>query len=166
MFYTYLVEKYYFARIKQNTFWIIDLSELKNNLLELNKEVLKSGARFIFITQAINVPRYYKGVDTFNYKDILSRIDSLKNDPNYSYDAFEISALNQRLAVFYTIEFCEKYSILYINILNEVEILGSIERNEMFTDMGHKTFKGNSILGKLIGHKLNNLLKERIEAIK
>ena len=161
MLYTYLREKINFLLAKnRKDFWIINLPELRNNFLGLNAECLKSGSKFIFITQAMNFPRFYKGADTFNYKEVLNLLSSLRYDAAYKYDNEEIRMLNQRLAVFYSIELCEKYNIPYISLLNEVEKLGDIKRGEMFSDFIHQTYIGDSVLGELIGKKINNLLMQ------
>ena len=159
MLYTYQCEKANFLMgEKKKVFWVIDLPNLKNNLLGLNAECVKSGFKFIFITQAMNFPRFYKAVDTFNYKKALNLLNSLKDDRQYKYDNEEIRMLNQRLAVFYSIELCEKYDIPYINILNEVENFGDAKRGKMFSDFIHQNANGDLILGELIGGKLDNLL--------
>lgn len=159
MLYTYLCEKVSFLKGEnKKAFWVIDLAGLKDNLLGLNVECVKSGSKFIFITQAMNLQRFFKGVDTFKYEKVLNLLNSLKDDTEYKYDNEEIRMLNQRLAVFYSIELCEKHNIPYINILNEIESLGDAGRNEMFLDFIHQTHVGDSVLGELIGRSLNKFL--------
>ncbi len=161
MLYTYLCEKVNFIMgEKKKAFWVIDLPNLKNNLLGLNAECVKSGSKFIFITQAMNFPRFFRGVDTFNYEKVLNLLNFLKDDREYKYDNEEIRMLNQRLAVFYSIELCEKHDIPYINILNEIEGLGDAKRDEMFVDFIHQNANGDIVLGELIGRKLNDLLTQ------
>lgn len=160
MLYTYLVEKYHFVIMKNKRlrFWMIDLPKLKNNLLALNQEVLHCKGKFIFITQPIRMPRFYSEVDTFNYRDIIKRLNSLRKDRNYNYNCEEIGALNQRLGVFYSLEICRQYNIPYINILDQFESLSNHERDIMFIDYGHKSAQGNSLAGKLIADNLRVLL--------
>ncbi len=159
MLYTYLCEKMLFSASKNKKyFWVIDLTKLKRNFLDLNSECLKSNSKFILITQAINAPRFYEGVDTFNYEKVLNFLNSLKDGAQFKYDNEEIMILNQRLAALYLIELCENYNIPYINILNDIENLGEVKRKSMFLDFIHQTPSGDSILGELIGRKLNNLL--------
>lgn len=167
MLYTYLQEKINFLLAKRKKeVWVIDLQNLRSNFLDLNAECTNSDSKLIFITQAMNFPRYHKGVDTFNYKNVITLLNSLKIDINYKYENEEIIKLNQRIAVFYLIELCEKYNIPYIDILNPVEDFSHAKRHEMFVDFIHQTAKGDIILGELIGGKLNNLLfrKEGKEA--
>ena len=159
MLYTYLCEKTLFSTSKNKKyFWVIDLTKLKRNFLDLNSDCLASGSRFIFITQAINAPRFYKGVDTFNYEGVLDFLNSLKDGAQHEYDNEEIMILNQRLAVLYLIELCKNYNIPYINILNDIENFGETKRKSMFLDYIHQTPEGDNIFGELIGRKLNNLL--------
>jgi hypothetical protein len=160
MLYTYLVEKYYFITLKKRRLWTIDLEGLKGNLLELNREVGMGGAKFIFITQPVDMPRFFKGVDTFRWRGVLTRIQDLKNDPQYTYDTAEISFLNQRLAVLYSLDICKENNIPVINILDEIEKLDSVSRSELFYDQVHRTIKGNRAIGRLIGDKLRALLEK------
>jgi len=154
LLYTYLVEKYSFATTTDVKFWKIDVKRLQDNLERLQRVVKHSGARFVFITQAIRLPRHWKGVDTFDPNAVDALLDRLKNDSSYVYDTEEISSLNQRLAVFRSIERFKTLDIPVINILDEMEALGVDGRKPMFVDLGHLTWQGDHLVGKLVAEKL------------
>ena len=154
LLYTYLIEKFVFLTASNDYFWKIDVNELRRHSTTLAREVRSGGARFIFVTQVVQFPRMWKGVDTFDYHAVDALLDRLKADREYVYDATEISALNQRLAVFYTIDLCRNDGIPVISILDAVEALGEAGRAEMFMDLGHLTVKGDKIVGELIGRSL------------
>lgn len=157
LLYTYLVEKYSFATTKDVKFWKIDVERLQGNLERLQRVVRKSGAQFVFITQVIRLPRHWKGVDSFGPGAVDALLDRLRTDTSYAYDTEEISMLNQRLAVFRSIELFRRLNILVINILEEFEALGVDGRKDMFVDMGHLTWQGDHLVGKLVGQKLATL---------
>jgi hypothetical protein len=151
--YTYLVEKYSFATTKDVKFWKIDVQRLQGNLERLQRVVRKSGSQFVFVTQAIRLPRHWKGVDTFDPNAVDALLDRLRTDKTYAYDTEEISALNQRLAVFRSIELFRRLNVPVINILDEVEALGVEGRKPIFVDLGHLTWEGDHLVGKLVGEK-------------
>lgn len=154
LLYTYLVEKYSFVTTKDVKFWKIDVQRLQGNLERLARVVRKSGTRFVFITQAIRLPRHWKGVDTFDPNAVDALLDRLRTDKSYAYDTEEISALNQRLAVFRSIELFHRVNVPVINILDEVEVLGEDGRKPIFVDLGHLTWQGDHLVGRLVGEKL------------
>ena len=83
------------------------------------------------------------------------RLASRSGGPSsYVYDTEEISSLNQRLAVFRSIERFKTLDIPVINILDEMEALGADGRKPMFVDLGHLTWQGDHLVGKLVAEKL------------
>ena len=153
MLYTYLVEKFGLRlAAARNRFWKVDLNQLRH-FVALSRAVQESGARFVLATQIVRFPRMWKGVDTFDYRAVEALLDRLKADPDYSYDVTEISALNQRLALFRTIDLCREQNIPVVNILEAVEALGDA-RDELFSDLGHLTVKGDRLVGELIAKQL------------
>lgn len=157
MFYTYLVEKFHFLSTPDEHFWKIDVERIHRNLPDLAARVRRSGARYVFVTQVIRFPRLWKGVDTFDYRAVDALLDRLRNDRTYVYDVTEISALNQRLAVLYTLELCRQQHIPVINILEAVEALGEDGRASMFTDLGHLSVTGDRIVGRLIARQVDSV---------
>ena len=155
LLYTYLVEKYAFLKTSSDRFWKIDVNVLRRNFVELAREVQSRGGRFVFVTQVVRFSRTWKNVDTFDHDAVDRLLDRLRADRQYVYDVNEISALNQRLAVFYTIDLCREHNIPVINILEPIEALGESGRAELFMDLGHLTVKGDQIVGELIGKRLN-----------
>ena len=155
LLYTYAVEKYEFSSNRRARFWKIDVNVLKDHFTQLARDVRRRGARFVFVTQVLQFPRMWKGVDTFEYRAVDALLDRLKADPQYVYDAREISALNQRLAVIYTLDLCHEHDIRIVNILEPVEALGDAGRAEMFMDLGHLTVKGDRIVSELLAARLN-----------
>jgi hypothetical protein len=155
MLYTYLVERFG-LRMAGTRFWKVDLQQLRN-FVELSHSVRDRGARFVFATQIVRFPRMWKGIDTFDYHAVDGLLDRLRADRRYSYDVTEISALNQRLVVGYTIEQCRAEHIPVINILEPIEALGNAGRAELFTDLGHLTVKGDRTVGTLIAKGLESL---------
>lgn len=153
--YTYLVEKYAFLATSRAKFWKIDVGVLRTSFTDLAREVRSRGTRFVFITQVIQFPRMWKGVDTFDYQAVNTLLDRLKADPRYVYDVTEISALNQRLAVRYTLGLCQEQGIPAINITEPIDALGEAGRAELFMDLGHLTVKGDRVVGGLIAARLN-----------
>jgi hypothetical protein len=153
MLYTYLVEKYGLRLAAGRRFWKVDLNQLRH-FVELSRAVRSTGARFAFATQIVRFPRTWKDVDTFDYRAVDTLLDRLKADRRYSYDVNEISALNQRLALFRTLELCRELEIPVVNILDAVEALGDPGRAELFTDLGHLTVKGDRLVGELIAKGL------------
>ncbi len=154
MLYTYLVEKYAFTTTKDVKFWKIDVDRLRGNLERLSRVIRNSGAHMVFVTQAIRLPRYWKGVDTFDPDAVDALLDRLRADKTYAYDTEEISSLNQRLAVFRSIELCRRVSVPVISILDEIEALGVDGRKPMFVDLGHLTWQGDKLVGTLVAQKL------------
>lgn len=154
MLYTYVVEKFAFLTTSDDHFWKIDLERLDrrldHNFVLLASAVQNHGGRFVFVTQVIRFPRLWKGIDTFNYEVVEALLDRLRTDRQYAYDVTEISALNQRLAVLYTLELCRERGIPAINILEQVEARGDAGRAEMFIDLGHLSVKGDRIVGELV----------------
>jgi hypothetical protein len=155
--YTYLVEKYAFGTKKAVQFWKIDVERLRGNLDRLSQDVRRSGARMVFVTQVIRFPRFWKGIDTFQPAAVEALLDRLKQDPAYAYDTYEVSALNQRLAVLRSVEFCRALDVPVIDILNEFEALGDAGRARLFVDLGHLTGEGDDLVGRLAGEKLKAL---------
>jgi hypothetical protein len=153
MLYTYLVERFGLRLAGGARFWKVDLRQL-HHFVELAQSVRASGARFVFATQIVRFPRMWKGVDTFDYHAVDALLDRLKNDSSYVYDTEEISSLNQRLAVFRSIERFKTLDIPVINILDEMEALGVDGRKPMFVDLGHLTWQGDHLVGKLVAEKL------------
>lgn len=155
LLYTYLVEKYAFLATAGAKFWKIEVGTLRTSFNELAREVRRGGTRFVFITQVIRFPRMWKGVDTFDFQAVNTLLDRLKADPRYVYDVTEISALNQRLAVLYTLGLCQEHGVPAINIIEPVEALGEAGRAELFMDLGHLTVKGDRVVGGLVAARLN-----------
>src|SRR5207249_2491177 len=135
MLYTYLVERFGFRTVAGTRFWKIDTKQLRQ-VVELAQDVRDSGARFVFVTQAVRFPRWWKDVDTFNYDQVDSLLERLRADSHYAYNVTEISALNQRLAVSSTLDLCRRYQIQAIDILDKIEALGDAGRAELFSDLG------------------------------
>ncbi len=154
MLYTYAVEKFAFLTTSNDHFWKIDLNRLRRSFVPLAGTVQNGGARFVFVTQVIRFPRLWKGIDTFDYQAVDALLERLRTDRQYAYDVTEISALNQRLAVLYTLSLCREHGIPVINILDQVEAQGDAGRAEMFIDLGHLSVKGDRIVGELIGARL------------
>jgi hypothetical protein len=152
--YTYLVEKYAFSRTQDLRFWKIDVPQLHASLTQLSDAVKRSGARMVFVTQVIRFPRQWKGVDTFDPDAVDALLDKLRSDRAYTYDTQEISCLNQRLAVFRSIELCRRLNVPVVSILDEFEALGDEARRPLFLDMGHLTWQGDRLVGTLVGKKL------------
>lgn len=167
MLYTYVVEKYQFTTMTRAgagtedpfRFWKIDVASLSRNFVALADRVRASGARFILVTQPIRFPRYYRGADTFDFDQVDRLLDSLRRDPMYVYDTLEISSLNQRLAVAREVQLAREHGTPVIDILPEIEELGDAKRQEVFVDMGHRSWLGNQIVGELIGTKLRALIR-------
>jgi len=158
MLYTYLVERFGLRMAAaRSRFWKVDLKQLRH-FLELSRAVRASGAQFVFATQIVRFPRMWKGVDTFDYRAVDALLDRLKSDRSYSYDVTEISGLNQRLALRYTMELCRQQTIPIVDILEPVEALGESARNELFTDLGHLTIKGDRLVGQLIAKSLGEFV--------
>jgi len=156
--YTYLVEKYAFSTTKAVKFWKIDQDALQSGLLALARDVAGTGGRFVFVTQALNFPRYWRGVDTFDYRAVEALLDRLKADRTYVYDVNEIGPLNQRLAVLRSLDICRQNAIPAIDVLPDVDALAEGDRKSLFLDMVHLTWKGDQVLGQIIGRKLAGLL--------
>jgi len=158
MLYTYLVERFGLRiAAARNRFWKVDLKQLRH-FVELSRAVRASGAQFVFATQIVRFPRMWKGVDTFDYRAVAALLDRLKADRSYAYDVTEISGLNQRLALRYTMELCRQQNIPIADILDPVEALGEPARNELFTDLGHLTIKGDRLVGQLIAKSIGELV--------
>jgi hypothetical protein len=158
MLYTYLVERFGLKLAAAgNRFWKVDLRQLRN-FVELSRSVRASGARFVFATQIVRFPRMWKGIDTFDYHAVDALLDRLKSDRSYSYSVTEISALNQRLALGYTKELCREQNIPIVDILDPVEALGDAGRDELFTDLGHLTVKGDRLVGQLIAKSVGQVV--------
>ena len=154
MLYTYLVEKYSFATTKDVKLWKIDVKQMQDNLERLTRVVRRSGSQFVFITQVTRTPRTWKGVDTFDANALEALLGRLEADKSYAYDTEEISALNQRLAVSRSVELFRRLNVPIINILDEFEALGVEGRKPLFIDLGHLTWQGDHLVGKLVGQKL------------
>lgn len=156
MLYTYLVERFGLRMAAGTRFWKVDLSQLRH-FVELSRAVRASGARFVLATQVVRFPRMWRGVDTFDDHAVDALLDRLKADRRYSYDVTEISALNQRLALFHTIDLCRQQDIPVVDILGPVDALGESERAELFSDLGHLTVKGDRMVGELIAKGLQGI---------
>lgn len=160
MLYTYAVEKFAFLTTSNDRFWKIDVGKLRRTFVNLSRDIrnprdnMHPGVPFVFVTQAIRFPRMWKGVDTFDLKAVDGLIDRLRADRTYQYDVTEISALNQRLAVLHSIRLCRDEGIPVIDILEAIEARGDEGRAELFMDLGHKTVKGNRVIGELIAQAL------------
>jgi len=158
MLYTYLVERFGLRlAAARNRFWKVDLKQLRH-FVELSRAVRATGARFVLATQIVRFPRMWKGVDTFDLRAVDALLDRLKGDRGYSYDVTEISGLNQRLALRYTMELSRQENIPIVDILDPVEALGESARNELFTDLGHLTIKGDRLVGQLIAKSIGELV--------
>jgi hypothetical protein len=158
MLYTYLVERFGLRMAAaRNRFWKVNLNQLRH-FVELSRAVRASGAKFVFATQIVRFPRMWKGVDTFDYRAVAALLDRLKADRSYAYDVTEISGLNQRMALRYTMELCRQQNIPIADILDPVEALGEPARNELFTDLGHLTVKGDRMVGQLIAKSIGELV--------
>ena len=150
MLYTYLIEKYAFLQASKTNFFRLDATQVRRPFAALAQTARGQDARFVFVTQVVNFPRMWKGVDTYDYEAVDRLLVRMQADPQYDYDVQEISALNQRLTVAYTVALCRELDVPVINILEAVERLGAAQRAEMFMDLGHLTAKGDRIVGKLI----------------
>jgi hypothetical protein len=157
LLYTYLVEKYSFMTNKDVKLWTIDVKQLQANLDRLVRVVRHSGAQFVFVTQVVRVPREWKGVDTFDGDALEALLNRMRVDTSYVYDTEEISALNQRLAVDRSIELMQRLNVPVINIRDEIEALGPERRKALFIDLGHLTWQGDHLVGRLVGEKLKAL---------
>ena len=158
MLYTYMVEKFAFLSTSNDHFWKLDVTDVRNlriSLTSLAGDVRSRGIRFVFVTQVIQFPRMWKGVDTFDYHAVDALLDRLKADRHYVYDAREISALNQRLALFYSLELCRQNDIPVINILDPIEALGEDGCTALFVDLGHLSVKGDQMVGELVAARLH-----------
>jgi hypothetical protein len=158
MLWTYLVEKYTFSTTSDVKFWKVELDRVGDTLVHLSDAITHAGGRFVFVTQVERFPRYHRKVDTFDYRQVDRLLDSLKSDPSYVHNSEEISALNQRLVVGYSLEVCKRYGIPVIDILDDVEQLGDTERNALFLDLVHSTWKLDKILGESIAARLKPLV--------
>jgi hypothetical protein len=154
MLYTYLKEKFAFAAAAKANFWKVDLSAVRTDFPRLARDVRARGGAFVFVTQVVNLPRTWKGIDTFDYHAVDALLDRLKADPAYVWDINEISMLNQRLALGYTLELCRENSIPVISLLDDMEALGDAKRGEMFVDLVHLSVKGDRFVGGLIANRL------------
>ncbi len=157
LLYTYLVEKYSFTMNKDAKLWTIDVAQLHANLQRFVGVVRHSGAQFVFITQVVRIPRTWKGVDTFDGDAVEALLNRMRTDKSYVYDTEEISALNQRLAIDRSIELMQRMKVPVINIRDEIEALGPDGRKPLFIDLGHLTWQGDHLVGKLVGEKLKAL---------
>jgi len=157
LLYTYLVEKYSFMTNKDVKLWTIDVKQLHANLDRLVRVVRHSGAQFVFVTQVVRIPRQWKGADTFDGDAVEALLNRLRTDTSYVYDTEEISALNQRLAVDRSVELMRRLNVPVINIRDEIEALGPDGRKPMFIDLGHLTWEGDHLVGRLVGEKLKAL---------
>ena len=157
LLYTYLVEKYSFMTNKDVKLWTIDTTQLHANLDRLVRVVRHSGAQFVFVTQVVRIPREWKGVDTFDGDAVEALLNRMRVDKSYVYDTEEISALNQRLAVDRSIELMRRLHVPVINIRDEIEALGPDGRKPLFIDLGHLTWQGDHLVGRLVGEKLKAL---------
>lgn len=154
MLYTYLVEKVALRATARQRFWQIDLDRLRSSFSQLVEKVRNRRARFVFVTQVIRFPRRWKGVDTFDRHAVETLLAQMRADPGYEYDMKEVSALNQRLTVSYTIELCRQLRVPVVNILEPVEAVGEGGRDELFVDLGHLTVAGDRLVGGLIAKGL------------
>jgi hypothetical protein len=157
LLYTYLVEKYSFMTNKDAKLWTIDVTQLHANLQRFVGVVRHSGAQFVFVTQVVRIPREWKGVDTFDGDAVEALLNRMRTDTAYVYDTEEISALNQRLAIDRSIELMQRMKVPVINIRDEIEALGPEGRKPLFIDLGHLTWQGDHLVGKLVGEKLKAL---------
>lgn len=157
LLYTYLVEKYSFMTNKDVKLWTIDVKQLHANLERLVRVVRHSGAQFVFVTQVVRIPRQWKGVDTFDGDAVEALLNRMRTDKSYVYDTEEISALNQRLAIDRSIELMQRLNVPVINIRDEIEALGPDGRKPLFIDLGHLTWEGDHLVGRLVGEKLKTL---------
>lgn len=158
MLYTYLVEKIHFSTTEAVRFWKIDLDRLSKNFVAFAEAIAASSATLVFVTQPIQLDRYHRDVDTFDFEQMNRLLDALKGDPDYVYDTLEISALNQRLAVAFQTRLAQQYGIPVIDILPDIEALGPERRRELFVDLGHRSWIGNQIVGEMIARKLRPLV--------
>ncbi len=155
---TYLVEKYMFVTTTAVKFWKVDVEPVRNTLTHLSDAMADAGGRFVFVTEVSRFPRYYRQIDTFDYRQVEGLLDSLERDPAYVYDAAEISALNQRLVVAYSLEVCRQHDIPAINLLDMIEQLGEQELDAYFTDLVHSTWKLDKLIGEEIAARLTKIL--------
>jgi hypothetical protein len=153
MLYTYAVEKFAFATNRRVRFWKVDVAASVEQFVALDASVKSRGAQFVYVTQIVRFPRNWKNVDTFDPVAVDRLLDRLRDDPTYVYDTNEITALNQRLVVFTTIDACRRHQIPVVNILDEVEKLGEAERAALFIDIVHRSVKGNRVVAELLARK-------------
>lgn len=154
LLYTYVLEKFAFATAAKANFWKVDLTDLKKDFPQLARDVRDQHGQFVFVTQVVDLPRTWKGIDTFDYHAVDALIDRLKADPTYVWDINEISMLNQRLALGYTLELCREHTIPVMSVLDDMEALGEAKRAEMFVDLVHLSVKGDRFVGGLIASRL------------
>ncbi|MBF0312102.1 MAG: hypothetical protein HQK52_01730 [Oligoflexia bacterium] len=154
MLYTYLVEKYHFASIDERKYLVIDLKRLQHNFSKIVEAISKSKTKLVVVSQLSVIPRYYSGVDTFDTAAVEERLRLLQSDKNYKIDAFEVLALNQRLAVVFMRDYCLKNKVPYINLLADAEAVGDEQRKTFFQDLAHTFPEGNRFLSKSLGEKL------------
>lgn len=155
MLYTYLIEKRAFREASKQHFWKLDVNVVRDHFTALVDEIRDHGVKFVFVTQVVDWPRMWKGVDTFDWHAVDALLDRLRADPSYRWDIREISALNQRLALFYELELCRVKDVPIVNILEPVEAVGDAGRAELFMDGIHLTVKGDRVVGALIGRGVN-----------
>ncbi|MGE0039754.1 MAG: SGNH/GDSL hydrolase family protein [Vicinamibacterales bacterium] len=157
MLYTYLVEKYAFSTVTAQRFWVIDRERQVRNLETLADEVARAGASFVYVTQVSSLPRYHRGIDTFDAGAVARLLATLRDDPSYEYDALEITALNQRLAVLDGMALFRAGRAPVIDLLDAVEALGA-GRTGLFSDLAHTSPEGDEFLGRAIAGQLGPML--------
>lgn len=113
---------------------------------------------FVFVTQPTRFPRYHRGIDTFDFDQVSQLLDALQADRRCVYDACEISALNQRLAVARQLQLAHHAAIPVVDIVLDVEAVGQAQREPMFDDLAHRTWMGNQFIGELIGTRLGLMM--------
>jgi hypothetical protein len=154
-FYIYILEKYLTLTTQENRLWVIDINKLRKNLEYILREVTRFEAKFIFITQVSKPARYFVEVDTHNTFSIKNKIEKLKKDQNYQYNAYEISALNQRLAVAESITFLRRIGSDIIDLRDEY--YNYMKEAELFNDLAHMNCRGEVTLGNLVFKYLSDI---------
>jgi len=155
MLYTYIVEKRAFREANKEHFWKVDVNAIRDRFTALADEIRGRGVTLVLVTQVVEWPRMWKDVDTFDWRAVDALLDRLKADRAYRWDIKEISALNQRLSLFYEMDLCRSRNIPVVNILEPIEAAGRDGRAALFMDGIHLTIKGDRTVGSLVGKGLN-----------
>lgn len=150
MFYTYLLEKYFYMQRESYTRWNFDEAQSRRIFTSIIDDCRANGAEMIYVTQVIDFP-LREGILDLNSESILhSQLDSLYKllpDNNSSGLWNRINAMNQRLINLIQIDICRQKNVPVIDILDYFDQ----RRNaggDYFRDLVHKTCSGDSLLAE------------------